>query len=108
MQWPALVQRAKSEGENPMYYVLGQTDAGRYLFCVVIRLPQTDSIQELANFWDTHEVNDFEDELDEVRERPSTQRRHHGPPGNRCRQGRTGNRAITRRSRLGADPRVGT
>jgi uncharacterized DUF497 family protein len=34
-----LVFRAKSEGENPVYYVLGQTDAGRYLFCVVIRLP---------------------------------------------------------------------
>jgi hypothetical protein len=28
-----LVQRAKSEGENPVYYVLGQTEAGRYLFC---------------------------------------------------------------------------
>lgn len=35
----ALVQRAKSEGENPVYYVLGQTDSGRYLFCVVIRFP---------------------------------------------------------------------
>jgi len=35
----ALVQRAKSEGENPVYYVVGQTDAGRHLFCVVIRLP---------------------------------------------------------------------
>jgi hypothetical protein len=33
----ALVQRAKSEGENPVYYVLGQTNAGRYLFCVVIQ-----------------------------------------------------------------------
>ena len=33
----SLVQRAKSEGENPVYYVLGQTDAGRYLFCVVIQ-----------------------------------------------------------------------
>jgi hypothetical protein len=31
------VQRGKSEGENPVYYVLGQTEAGRYLFCVVIR-----------------------------------------------------------------------
>ena len=30
------VQRAKSEGQNPVYYVLGQTDAGQYLFCVVI------------------------------------------------------------------------
>lgn len=34
-----LVQRAKSQGENPVYYVLGQTEAGRYLFCVVIRFP---------------------------------------------------------------------
>ena len=35
----ALVQRAKSEGKNPVYYVLGQTSAGRYLFCVVIQFP---------------------------------------------------------------------
>lgn len=34
-----LVQRAKSEGENPVYYVLGRTASGRYLFCVVIRFP---------------------------------------------------------------------
>ena len=35
----SLVQQAKSEGENPVYYVQGQTEAGRYLFCVVIRFP---------------------------------------------------------------------
>jgi uncharacterized DUF497 family protein len=35
----ALVQRAKSEGKNPVYYALGQTTAGRYLFCVVIQFP---------------------------------------------------------------------
>jgi uncharacterized DUF497 family protein len=35
----AFVQRAKSEGRNPLFYVLGQTEAGRYLFCVVIRFP---------------------------------------------------------------------
>jgi uncharacterized DUF497 family protein len=34
-----LVLRARSEGENPVYYVLGRTAAGRYLFCVVIRFP---------------------------------------------------------------------
>ena len=34
-----LVRRAKSKGKSPVYYVQGQTDAGRYLFCVVIRLP---------------------------------------------------------------------
>lgn len=32
------------------------------------RLPQTDSIQELAHFWDTHDLADFEDELEEVTE----------------------------------------
>ena len=37
----ALVQRTKSEGENPVYYVLGQTMAGRYLFCVVIQFPDS-------------------------------------------------------------------
>ena len=35
----SLILRAKSEGENPVYYVLGQTDAGRYLFCVIIHFP---------------------------------------------------------------------
>jgi hypothetical protein len=35
----ALVQRTKSLGKNPVYYVLGQTMAGRYLFCIVIQLP---------------------------------------------------------------------
>jgi uncharacterized protein len=35
----SLVLRGKSEGVNPVYYVLGQTDAGRYLFCLVIRFP---------------------------------------------------------------------
>ncbi len=35
----ALVQRAKSRGRNPVYYLLGQTSAGRHLFCVVIQFP---------------------------------------------------------------------
>ena len=35
----ALVQRAKSSGPNPVYYVLGQTLSGRHLFCVVIQFP---------------------------------------------------------------------
>jgi hypothetical protein len=33
------------------------------------RLPQTDSIHELAQFWDTHDVTEFEDQLEEVGER---------------------------------------
>lgn len=31
-------------------------------------IAQTDSIQELADFWDTHDLTDFEDELEEVDE----------------------------------------
>ena len=30
------------------------------------RIPKTDSIQELAAFWQRHDVTDFEDELEEV------------------------------------------
>ena len=32
------------------------------------KIPQTDSIQELAHFWDTHDLTDFEDQLKEVSE----------------------------------------
>jgi len=32
------------------------------------RLPKTDSIEKLAEFWDTHDLTDFEDELEEVTE----------------------------------------
>lgn len=31
-------------------------------------LPKTDSIKELAEFWDSHDVTDFDDELEEVTE----------------------------------------
>ena len=32
------------------------------------RIPMTDSIRELAAFWDAHDVTDFDDELEEVTE----------------------------------------
>jgi hypothetical protein len=32
------------------------------------KLPQIDSIQELARFWDSHDLTDFEGELEEVEE----------------------------------------
>ena len=35
----SLILRAKATGPNPVYYVLGETDAGRALFCVVIEFP---------------------------------------------------------------------
>ena len=34
-----LVLRAKATGQNPVYYLLGETAAGRPLFCVVIEFP---------------------------------------------------------------------
>ena len=30
------------------------------------QIPDTDSIAELARFWDTHDVTDFEQELEEI------------------------------------------
>ena len=32
------------------------------------KIPIIDSIQELARFWDTHDLTDFEDDLQEVTE----------------------------------------
>jgi len=32
------------------------------------KIPQTDSIEELARFWDMHDLTNFEDELEEVTE----------------------------------------
>ena len=31
-------------------------------------IPKTDSIEELARFWDAHDITDFEEELEEVAE----------------------------------------
>jgi uncharacterized DUF497 family protein len=44
----SLVQRARSEGKNPVYYVLGQTDAGRYLFFVIIQFPNNKGYPVMA------------------------------------------------------------
>jgi predicted DNA binding CopG/RHH family protein len=30
------------------------------------KIPKTDSIEELASFWDAHDLTDFEDQLEEV------------------------------------------
>ncbi|HSZ60001.1 MAG TPA: hypothetical protein VK797_30440 [Tepidisphaeraceae bacterium] len=30
------------------------------------KLPKADSISDLEQFWDTHDLTDFEDELEEV------------------------------------------
>jgi predicted DNA binding CopG/RHH family protein len=33
-----------------------------------LKIPETDSIQELARFWDMHDLTDFDDQLEEVPE----------------------------------------
>ncbi len=33
-----------------------------------LQIPKTDSIKELADFWDRHNLTDFNDELEEVKE----------------------------------------
>ncbi len=33
-----------------------------------LKIPETDSIEELARFWDRHNLTDFEDQLEEVSE----------------------------------------
>lgn len=38
------------------------------------KIPHIDSIEELARFWDTHDLTDFEEELEEVSE-PTFERR---------------------------------
>ena len=35
----SLVLRARATGQNPVYYVLGETESGRHVFCVVIEFP---------------------------------------------------------------------
>lgn len=32
------------------------------------KIPKTDSIEELAKFWDSHDITEFEDELEEAGE----------------------------------------
>ena len=39
-------------------------------------IPKTDSIEELARFWDAHDVTDFEEELEEVTESVFARRGH--------------------------------
>ena len=51
------------------------------------KLPQTDSIQELADFWDTHDLADFEEELEEVAEPVFESRDHRRTPSGARRGG---------------------
>jgi len=41
-----------------------------------MKIPDTDSIRELADFWDTHEVTAFDDQLEEVTDAVFTRARN--------------------------------
>ena len=41
------------------------------------QIPKTDSIDELARFWDSHDLTDFEDQLEEVHEQVFQRRDSH-------------------------------
>ena len=55
----AFIQRAKSLGKNPVYYVRGQTAAGRYLFCVVIQFPDGNGYPITARLMTSSERRQF-------------------------------------------------
>ncbi len=41
-----------------------------------MKIPDTDSIRELADFWDTHELTAFDDQLEEIAEPVFTRARN--------------------------------
>jgi len=55
----SLAFRAKSEGDNPVYSVFGQTDAGRYLFCVLIQFPDGNAFPVTARLMTENEKRRF-------------------------------------------------
>jgi uncharacterized DUF497 family protein len=57
----SLVLRAR--GENPVYYVLGETDACRPLFCVVIEFPWRQGYPVTARDMTTQEKRRYADVL---------------------------------------------
>jgi uncharacterized protein len=49
----------KSKGKNPVYYARGQTEAGRYLVCLVIRFPDGRGYPITAREMDASEKRRF-------------------------------------------------
>ena len=39
------------------------------------KIPESDSVEELAHFWDTHDLTDFEDQLENVPKRAFERKR---------------------------------
>jgi uncharacterized DUF497 family protein len=54
-----LVLRAKAEGVNPVYYCMGQTHSGRYVFCVIIAFPDGNGYPITARMMTLKEVRRY-------------------------------------------------
>ena len=68
------VRQGHEDGKTETVYII-PGEMGLDGFCPSMekpmktpKIPHTDSITELARFWDTHALTDFEDELEEVHE----------------------------------------
>ena len=57
------VEKGHQHGED-VYAAMGQTDAGRYL--IVFFIHKSDTIEGIAEFWETHSLDDHWDETYEV------------------------------------------
>jgi uncharacterized DUF497 family protein len=57
----ALVLRAQAQGQSPVYHVLGQTSAGRYLFCVVIQFPDGNGFPVTARMMTLNEERRYKE-----------------------------------------------
>jgi len=62
-----------------------------------MKLPKTDSIRELAEFWDSHDVTDFADELVEAGERVFARRPAVTVPLTARTEGASGSGRVSRR-----------
>jgi uncharacterized DUF497 family protein len=56
----AMAVRVEARGKNPVYEVLGRTDAGRYLVCVVILFPDATGFPITARPMTAKEKRRFE------------------------------------------------
>jgi hypothetical protein len=57
----SLFRGVESEGPNPVYHVLGETEAGRYLFCVVILFPENKAYPVTAREMTDREKSHYRD-----------------------------------------------
>jgi len=66
------IEIGKQQPFNPNYKIMGRPHSSEPVLSTMAKkmnkLPETDSITALAEFWQTHDLTDFEDALVEVTE----------------------------------------